>query len=120
MPYRNRTYYPLEIDTALYRSIRQILKAARQGDPAAAAKWVEMLERQLLCEARIDGLLRRTHRPRPLTSLPPKPAPKTQTRQGVEMNPITPEHERAVAVENKRRWRAHLEKLGVKPRGDGA
>ena len=120
MPYRNRTYYPIEIDAALYRSLRQIAKAIRRGDPANTYAWIGTLERQLFCATRIDGLLRRTHRPRPLTPLPPKPPAKTYNRHGVEVNPIPPNERRAAEEADARQWRSHLEKLGVKPRGAGS
>jgi len=67
----------IRMDATVFRTLLQVQKAIKRGDHAGADRWTAMLERQLFCALRIDGLASRKHRPkRPLPPpLTPKQAP---------------------------------------------
>ena len=109
-----------QIDTAIHRSLAQLMKAARRGDIDAMFAWLETLERQTSLVTRIDGALHREHRPRPQSPLPQKEPGKPVNAQGVEINPVPENELRAVREYALRRWREHLAVMGVAPRGGAA
>ena len=106
----------IDLEAGIHRSFRQAIKAITRGDYKSADRWTDMLERQLFCATRVDGMHKRTHRRRPLSPLPKKSETDRIIRNGVEYNPIPEREKQQLAQARALRWLAHLAKLGVKPR----
>ena len=69
----------IRMDATVFRTLLQVQKAVKRGDHAGADRWTSMLERQLFCALRIDGLASRKHRPK--RPFPPPLTPAQATTQ---------------------------------------